>query len=42
MLLTESFFQTFTGKPVADASRSTEVKQSLAALARAQRVGSVP
>lgn len=30
MLLTESFFQTFTGKPIADATKSTEVINCIA------------
>lgn len=30
MLLTESFFQTFTGKPVADATKTTEVINCIA------------
>jgi uncharacterized protein len=36
MLLTESFFQTFTKKPVADASRSTEVLVCLSCESRAE------
>jgi predicted lactoylglutathione lyase len=34
MLLTESFFQTFTGKPVADARTSTEVLTCIALASR--------
>ncbi|HWP12573.1 MAG TPA: VOC family protein [Ramlibacter sp.] len=36
MLLTESFFQTFTKKPVADANRSTEVLVCLSCESRAE------
>jgi len=36
MLLVEPFFQTFTGKPVADASRSTEVLVCLSCENRAE------
>ena len=36
MLLTESFFQTFTKKPVADATRSTEVLVCLSCESRAE------
>ncbi len=36
MLLVESFFQTFTKKPVADATRSTEVLVCLSCDSRAQ------
>lgn len=36
MLLVESFFQTFTRKPVADATRSTEVLVCLSCDSRAQ------
>jgi predicted lactoylglutathione lyase len=36
MLLTESFFQTFTTKPVADATRSTEVLVCLSCESRAE------
>jgi uncharacterized protein len=36
MLLTESFFQTFTKKPIADATRSTEVLVCLSCESRAE------
>lgn len=36
MLLTENFFQTFTRKPVADATRSTEVLVCLSCESRAE------
>jgi predicted lactoylglutathione lyase len=36
MLLTESFFQTFTRKPVADATKSTEVLVCLSCQSRAE------
>ena len=36
MLLTESFFQTFTKKPVADATKSTEVLVCLSCQSRAE------
>lgn len=36
MLLVESFFQTFTGKPIADASKVTEVLVCLSCASRAE------
>jgi uncharacterized protein len=36
MLLAEPFFQTFTGKPIADATKSTEVLLCLSCNSRAE------